>query len=129
MMVNNQKPNGEGVGRIYKAFKCSVKGFYAAFKHEAAFRQEVLLAAVLFPVSFIVADSMMVWLMLNFSLLFLLVTEIINSAIEVLADKITLEYDEMIGRAKDLGSAAVFIATLFVAMVWFSVLFNLVFVK
>jgi diacylglycerol kinase (ATP) len=112
------KPNGLGISRLFKAFHCSLKGFKSAFKHEGAFRQEVFLAVVLFPLSFVVAEGVYSWLLLNISIIFLLMVEIINSAIEALADKITLKHDELIGRAKDLGSAAVFLATLCLLIVW-----------
>lgn len=112
------KANGSGLMRIFKASLCSVKGFKAAYKYEAAFRQESWLCVLLFCFSFEIAPSPKDWLFLICILLFLLFAEIVNSAIEALADKITTEYDELIGRAKDLGSAAVFIAMSSVIFVW-----------
>lgn len=104
------KPNGTGVTRIIKAGYCSYKGFKAAYLHEAAFRQELFLCALLLPCSYILARSSEHLMIMFLALAFVLFAEIINSAIEALADKITLEHDELIGRAKDLGSAGVFIA-------------------
>jgi len=116
---NYSKVNGSGLNRIFKASICSMKGFKAAYENEAAFRQESWLCILLFCFSFEIAPSPKDWLFLICTLLFLLFAEIVNSAIEVLADKITTEYDELIGRAKDLGSAAVFIAMTCVIFVWF----------
>ncbi|WP_448213855.1 diacylglycerol kinase [Colwellia sp. MEBiC06753] len=104
------KANGTGIRRIFNAAVCSFKGFKAAYKHEAAFRQELLLCLLLAPISFFVAKSTTQLMILLMTLAFILFAEIINSAIEALADKITTEHDELIGRAKDLGSAGVFIA-------------------
>ncbi|KGJ88776.1 diacylglycerol kinase [Thalassotalea sp. ND16A] len=121
-MNNNQqplnKPNGTGLKRLFKATYCSLLGFKAAWQHEAAFRQESVLVLVLLPFSFVIATSVNHWLMLLFSLLFLLFAELVNSALEALADKITLQHDELIGRAKDIGSALVFIALMFLKVIW-----------
>jgi diacylglycerol kinase (ATP) len=112
------KPNGSGIKRVIKAFSCSVAGFQAVFAHEAAFRQEVALCFILFPFSFVLSQTLTDWVILICALLFLLLIEIINSAIEALADRISLEHNELLGRAKDLGSAAVFIALLMLLLIW-----------
>ncbi|WNC70138.1 diacylglycerol kinase [Thalassotalea nanhaiensis] len=121
-MSDNQsqtnKPNGTGIKRLFKATYCSIKGFKAAWKHESAFRQELVLVLVLFPFSFVIAQSTNHWLVLFFSLIFLLFSELVNSALEALADKVCLEHDELIGRAKDIGSAIVFLALIFLKLVW-----------
>jgi len=127
MTINNKnvnKPNGTGLSRIFKATYCSFKGFKAAFKHESAFRQELLLTLILFPAAFYFAQSRLHFIILIASLLFLLFAEIINSALEALADKITLEHDELIGRAKDFGSSGVFIALTLLFIVWAEALFT-----
>ncbi|MBL4911488.1 MAG: diacylglycerol kinase [Alteromonadaceae bacterium] len=116
--AKTNKVNGTGLSRIFKATYCSFKGFKAAFKYESAFRQELLLTLFLAPFSFYLAQSNLHHIMLIASLLFLLFAEIINSALEALADKITLEHDELIGRAKDLGSSGVFIALTLLCLVW-----------
>lgn len=118
MVSNQSKPNGTGLTRLFKATYCSIKGFRAAWKFEAAFRQEVILCGVLLPFSFIFAQSINHWLILFFSLLFLLFAELSNSALEALADKVCLEHDPLIGRAKDIGSSMVFIALVFLKVVW-----------
>ncbi len=115
---NQLKPNGLGVARILKAARCSIKGFQAAYRHEAAFRQELLLSLVLLPFSFVIASSLANWVALIAVLLLLLLVEVINSAIEALADRISTDLHELLGRAKDLGSSAVFIAFMIVVLVW-----------
>ncbi len=117
-IVITNKINGTGISRLFKATYCSFKGFKAAFKHESAFRQELFLCLLLFPTAFYFAQSRLHLVLLIGTLLFLLFAEIINSALEALADKITLENDELIGRAKDLGSSGVFIALTFLGLVW-----------
>jgi len=118
-----EKANGRGFGRIIKASNCSIKGVKAVYIHEAAFRQELCLCIILFPISFIIASTLTTWVMLISSLLFILFAEIINSAIEALADRISLEHHELIGRAKDLGSAGVFISIVFSTLIWGSTLY------
>ena len=118
------KVNGVGLTRIFKAAYCSMKGFKAAFIHESAFRQELFLAILLVPASFFLAQSSLHQLMLIATIVFVLFAEIINSALEALADKITTEHDELIGRAKDLGSAAVFIALFLLVLVWAEAIFT-----
>jgi diacylglycerol kinase (ATP) len=120
----NSKANGTGIKRVFKAYHCSILGFKAAFRHEAAFRQELFACVILLPISFVIATSLSHWVMLMCSLLFLLFAEIINSALEALADKVSLEHDELIGRAKDLGSAAVFIAISTVTLIWLYVSYS-----
>lgn len=115
-MIN--KPNGSGFGRIVKATECSRKGFVAAWRFEAAFRQEALLALLLLPLSFWLAQSAQHWAVLVSVLLLVLIVELLNSAIETLTDRVSLERHELSGRAKDLGSAAVTLSLTVVAIVW-----------
>ncbi|MGS0536608.1 diacylglycerol kinase [Pseudoalteromonas sp. SaAl2] len=112
------KPNGIGLGRIIKATKCSIKGFKAAFKEESAFRTELALGIVLLPLSFWFAQSPQHWVILIVSFLFLLVVELLNSAIEALTDRVGVEYHVLSGRAKDIASAAVSLALLILMIVW-----------
>ncbi|HCU64599.1 MAG TPA: diacylglycerol kinase [Rheinheimera sp.] len=112
------KPNGSGLGRIVKATECSRKGFVAAWRFEAAFRQEALLALLLLPLSFWLAQSAQHWAVLVSVLLLVLIVELLNSAIETLTDRVSLERHELSGRAKDLGSAAVTLSLTVVAIVW-----------
>jgi diacylglycerol kinase (ATP) len=118
MTIEVNKPNGSGLLRVFKATLCSYKGFVAAWQHESAFRQEVLLVAAMFPFTFLLSESRNHWLLLFATLLLLLLAEMVNSAIEALADTITLEHHPLIGRAKDMGSAVVFIALTLLTIVW-----------
>lgn len=112
------KPNGIGLGRIIKATKCSIKGFKAAYKEESAFRTELALGLVLLPLSFWFAQSLQHWAILVVSFLFLLIVELINSAIEALTDRVGVEYHVLSGRAKDIASAAVTLALIVLVIVW-----------
>lgn len=111
-----------GIGRLFNAMRYSYQGLCAAFRHEAAFRQELLLAIMMLPAAFFLARSLAEFLLLIGTVVLLLVVELINSAIEALADTITLQHHPLIGRAKDLGSAAVMLVIVFGAVVWISVL-------
>lgn len=112
------KPNGSGLARIIKATKCSMLGFKAAFKHEAAFRQELTLVLILTPVAFVISDTLFGFTALMISMLFVLIVELVNSAIEAVVDRIGLERHELSGRAKDIGSAAVTLALVMTSLVW-----------
>lgn len=112
------KPNGIGIGRIIKATQCSIKGFKAAFKEESAFRTELALGVILLPLSFWLAQSLQHWVILIVSFLFLLIVELLNSAIEALTDRVGVEYHVLSGRAKDIASAAVTLALIVLLIVW-----------
>lgn len=112
------KPGNTGLTRIIKAGGYSLQGLTAAFKHEAAFRQELLLAIVLFPVALWFGETGLEKAILIASLLLVLIVELLNSAIEAVVDRIGSEHHELSGRAKDIGSAAVFIALANVIVTW-----------
>jgi diacylglycerol kinase (ATP) len=112
------KQNGIGIKRIFKATICSYYGFRAAWTHESAFRQELVMAIILIPLTFLLADYANHCLLLFGSIMFVLFAEKVNSALKALADSITLEHHALIGRAKDLRSSAVFIALSFLLIVW-----------
>lgn len=112
------KPNGSGLSRIVKAGQCSIQGLKAVFKHEAAFRQELLVVAVLLPVAFIISNTPLGTSLMIFGLGLILLVEVLNSAIEAIVDRIGLEQHELSGRAKDLGSLAVLMAILLCAVLW-----------
>ncbi|HUG58716.1 MAG TPA: diacylglycerol kinase [Candidimonas sp.] len=111
-----------GFGRLFNALRYSAQGLGAAVKHEAAFRQELLLVAVLAPLAIWISRSMGEALLLIGTLVLVLIVELINSALEALADTITLEHHPMIGRAKDLGSAAVMLAIVFCTVTWLCII-------
>ena len=112
------KPGKKGLARLLDATGYSIKGLSAAFGNEAAFRQELLLTAVLFVLSFLLAASVIEWLLLVIPLLILLIVELLNSAIETTVDRIGDELHELSGRAKDMGSAAVLLSLLLIGTCW-----------
>ena len=117
-MSDVNKPNGGGLKRVFKATYCSYLGFKAAVKEEAAFRQELLLAIVMFPFSFWLAENLIHWAVLVSALLIVLIVELLNSAIEALTDRVSTERHVLSGRAKDMGSAAVTLSLTIVAVIW-----------
>jgi len=121
--VSSYKSVG-GMGRIYNAFRYSVLGLRAAAIHEAAFRQELLLAAVLTPLAFWMGRTPVEIALLLGVLVMVLIVELVNSAIEALADAISLEHHSLLGRAKDIGSAAVMLSLLAAAGIWAAVLYE-----
>ncbi len=121
------KPGATGLTRIINAYGYSIKGLRAAFIHESAFRQETLLALVLTPLAFWLGTNAIEYILLISSVLLVLVVELLNSAIEAVVDRIGSEQHELSGRAKDIGSAAVFISLCIVALVWGLIIFQHVF--
>jgi len=115
------KPGRTGLVRLADATGYSIKGLRACWRNEAAFRQEVLLCAVLVPLAFPLARSVEQWLLLILPLLVLLIVELLNSAIENVVDRIGDELHELSGKAKDMGSAAVLLCLLATALSWFSI--------
>ncbi len=113
------KPNGSGLNRIIKAASCSFKGLKAAFKHEAAFRQELILCLALVPIALLTSESLTRFMALISVLILVLIVELLNSAIEATVDRISLEHHKLAGRAKDMGSAAVSLSLLTALIVWF----------
>lgn len=107
-----------GLKRVYNAFFYSMDGLRAAFRHEDAFRQEVLLAALLIPAALFTPASGAGKAMMIAAVLLVLIVELLNSAVEAAVDRISLENHALAKRAKDIGSAAVFLALLNVPLVW-----------
>ncbi len=116
------KPGKTGIARVIDATQYSWLGLKAAFKYEAAFRQEIFLLALLIPTALWVGNSGVEYALLIGSLLLVLLAEIINSAIEAVVDRLGEEQHELSGRAKDMGSAAVFIAMMNVLVTWIAIL-------
>jgi len=112
-----------GLKRIILATGYSIQGLKSAFKYEAAFRQELLLAAVLIPLACYLDVSQVERILLIAPVVLVIIIEIINSAIEAVVDRIGSEKHELSGRAKDQGSAAVLIALLLTAYIWIEILF------
>lgn len=107
-----------GLPRLMNAFGYSLEGFKAAFKHEDAFRQEVFLAIILIPLAFYLGKSPIEKSLMIASVLLVLIVELLNSAIEAAVDHTSTEHHALAKRAKDIGSAAVFLALSIVAVVW-----------
>ena len=112
-----------GLSRLINAFGYSVEGFKAAFKHEDAFRQEVFLSVVLIPLGLYLGKTGVEKALLVSAVLLVLIVELFNSAIEAAVDHTSLERHALARRAKDIGSAAVFVALGIVVSVWGLVLF------
>ena len=111
-----------GFARLYYAMGYSWKGLKAAFKHEAAFRQELAGFVILFPLGLWLGKTGMEKAMLVSVLFIILIVELINSAIEAVVDRFGGEHHELSGRAKDIGSAAVTLALVLAGIVWTLVL-------
>jgi diacylglycerol kinase (ATP) len=112
-----------GIKRIIMATVYSWQGFKAAYKHEEAFRQELLLAIILIPLGFLLGNGGMEKALLIGSVFLLLLVEVLNSAIEAVVDRFGKEFHKLSGRAKDMGSAAVFLAIVMLVVTWSLILF------
>lgn len=112
------KPGLTGISRIFAATKNSLNGIRDAWKHEAAFRQDTMLSVVLLGLSFLLAQTVVEWLILIMPLFLLIIVEIINSAIENTVDRFGDERHVLSGRAKDMASAAVMFCLVLIAVVW-----------
>jgi len=113
-----------GLRRLWNAVGYSLDGFAAAFKYEDAFRQEVLLALILIPLAFFMHVDGIGKALLVASVVLVLIVELLNSAIEAVTDRISLEDHVLAKRAKDFGSAAVMLSLINVVAVWCLVLFG-----
>ena len=104
--------------RIWRALRYSLNGLVSAAKGEPAFLQELILCAILIPVAVRFGDDGIERALMIGALLLVLIVELLNTAIETIVDRIGPERDELSGRAKDLGSAAVFVSLVLAAVVW-----------
>jgi diacylglycerol kinase (ATP) len=107
-----------GLIRLWNAFGYSLAGFRAAYKHEDAFRQEALLAALLIPLALWLPVSYLAKALMIASVLLVIIVELLNSAIEATVDRISLENHDLAKRAKDIGSSAVLVSLINVVVVW-----------
>ncbi len=115
------KAGATGLTRIINAAGYSWLGLKAAYLNEAAFRQELLLVIALTPVAIIYGPSYADKAILIASLVFILLIEILNSAVEAVVDRFGDEIHPLSGRAKDMGSAAVLLAFIITGLIWFSI--------
>ncbi len=112
----------KGVTRIIKAAGYSWQGFKSVYKHEEAFRQETVLFIVMAPLGMWLGDTGVERALLLGSLFIVLIVEMLNSALEAAIDRFGPEHHELSARAKDMGSAAVFLSLVNLAVVWLLVL-------
>ncbi|MGK0270282.1 MAG: diacylglycerol kinase (ATP) [Cocleimonas sp.] len=113
-----------GITRWKKALEFTCLGLKATYKHEEAFRQEVFVFFISIPLALWLGGSSIEIILMIGSIVLLLIVELINSAIEAVVDRFGGEIHELSGRAKDMGSAAVFITMLNAMMVWLVLIFN-----
>ncbi len=113
-----------GIRRVFNAWRYSMQGLVAAIRYEAAFRQELILAVVLVPAAFWLGRNILEVLLLLVVVFIMLITELLNSAMEAVADAVSLELHPLIGRAKDIGSAAVWLSFVMLVVVWGCVALN-----
>lgn len=118
------KPAARGIQRIIRATGYSIQGFRSAWHNEAAFRQELTLVAVAIALASLIANEWLSWLLLVGSGLLVLIVELLNSAIEAAVDRFGPEWHELSGRAKDMGSAAVLVSLVLMALTWALVLWD-----
>lgn len=111
-----------GLRRLLNATRYSAEGLGAAFRHEDAFRQEVIAAVLLLPLALWLGNSGVERALMAFSVLLVLIVELLNSAVEATVDRISLENHALAKRAKDIGSAAVMVSLLNLLLVWALVL-------
>ena len=107
-----------GLRRLLNAFGYSLAGFRAAYKHEDAFRHEIHLAVIMIPLALWLPASHTGKALMIGSVLLVIMIELLNSAIEATVDRISLENHDLAKRAKDIGSAAVLVSLINMAIVW-----------
>ena len=115
------KPDNTGIMRAVRAMRFSAQGFVHAWRHESAFRQELTLGIIMTPLALWLGRTAYEKVLLIACLLLVLIVELLNSAVEAAIDRVGEEHHELSGRAKDLGSAAVFVSLTLVLLVWSAV--------
>ena len=118
-----RKPAVPGLARFVNALGYSIRGFRAVWRHEAAFRLELILAVILLPAAFFIAESVYFLLSMIASLFLVIICELFNSAIETIVDRIGHENHILSGQAKDIGSAAVLTSIILALVTWGVVLY------
>lgn len=122
--MTNPYKGRTGLDRLFRATACSIAGLSIAYRVESAFRQEVWVAAVLLPAACWLGRGWLETAVLAGSVLLVLIVELLNSSIEAAVDRISLERHELSRRAKDIGSAAVFLSLLLCGGVWLGALWQ-----
>lgn len=118
------KPGKTGIARVKDAFGYSMKGLAACWHFEAAFRQEVMLGLILTPVAFWLAQNHIELILLLMTIFLVWMAELANSSVEAVVDRTGSEKHELSGRAKDIGSALVFVSLVLLGLVWGVIAFN-----
>jgi diacylglycerol kinase (ATP) len=123
----NQSPfkGKTGLQRIWNALHYSLDGLRSAWQHESAFRQELFLGVAMAAVALLLPATVQQRLLLLASLLIVLITELLNSAIEAVVDRVSFESHELAKRAKDMGSAAVLVSLINCLMTWGMVVYDI----
>ncbi|MBM4217704.1 MAG: diacylglycerol kinase [Gammaproteobacteria bacterium] len=122
--MKTDRPKPTGLVRLINAFGNTWKGYVGAFREEAAFRQELALCAVLFPLGLWLGENGVERALLVGPIFIIMIVELLNSGIEATVDRIGLERHQLSGLAKDLGSAAVFTSFAMLAVVWALILLD-----
>lgn len=118
------KNDKTGLSRLAAAAGYSTKGLIAAYRYEAAFRQEIWLAFMLVPAAVWLGDSLQETIWLICPVIALLIVELLNSSVEAVVDRVGDEFHELSGRAKDMGSAAVLLMMVVLVLIWLALLTN-----
>jgi diacylglycerol kinase (ATP) len=120
--MSNQFKGRTGINRIVHAARNSINGLHAAYTGESAFRQETWLAVVLLPAAFWLGRTAIEVALLAGTVVLVLIVELLNSAIEAVVDRVSFDWHDLSKRAKDIASAAVLLALLLCAGIWFTVI-------
>ena len=117
-MVDEKQPLLRSPSQVLRAGRWSLQGLMACWKHESSFRLELVLFLLLAPLGLWLGDTMVERILLVSSLIAVIGAEVMNSALEAAVDRFGPERNELVGRAKDMGSAAVFVFMMNVLLVW-----------
>ena len=122
--MTNPHKGRTGLDRVMRATGYSISGLKAAYRGESAFRQEFWLAVLLLPLAFWIGHSWIEVTLLAAVVVLVLIVELLNSGLEAAIDRVSFEFHDLSKRAKDLGSAAVFLSVLLCAGVWLAALWH-----
>ena len=114
----------KGLARMWAATIYSAEGLRACFRSEEAFRIESILSVFLIPLAFILGETALEKAMLLFPIVLVLLVELLNSAVEAVVDRVSLDYHELSKKAKDIASGAVFISLMTFLLIWSVLLFD-----
>ena len=112
------KPGHTGFKRVVKATEYSIRGLRSALEHESDFRQECTIGLILLPFAFLLGETLVQTALLIGVCLIVLITELLNSAVEATVDRMGEELHDLAGRAKDMSSAAVALSLVLVWVTW-----------